>query len=78
MKSYRHDYRLTPESRRAFTLLTLWDAAWKTAALVSVAKRDPEQVVGGKKTPWVVALTLVNSAGLLPLTYFLLQRKYHG
>lgn len=43
------------------TLATLWDTAWKAAAVWTALRR--------KDFKWVVPLLAVNSAGLLPIAY---------
>lgn len=44
-----------------------WDMVWNGIALYKAARQ------GQKK--WFVALLIVNSVGILPITYLLLERK---
>ncbi|WP_265446863.1 DUF5652 family protein [Flexivirga meconopsidis] len=50
------------------------DTALKGAALVDLAKRPAAQV-RGPKWAWGLALPVVNSAGILPIVYFLRGRR---
>lgn len=50
------------------------DGGLRAYALVDLAKRDDAEVKGPKPA-WVVALSLVNSLGAVPLAYLLWGRK---
>jgi len=50
------------------------EGAVKVAALVDLARRPASQV-RGSKAAWATAITLVNSAGAVPLAYFLRGRR---
>jgi len=50
------------------------DLTLRAAAIVDVARRPKSQVRGPKQV-WIAALSTVNSAGLLPVGYFLVGRK---
>ena len=65
---------LDPRARRAITVLGAVEGTLKVAALVDLARRPAAQV-RGSKTRWAVAITLVNSAGAVPILYFLRGRR---
>ena len=50
------------------------ESALKVAALVDLARR-PASEVRGSKFPWAVAISLTNSLGLVPITYFIYGRQ---
>ncbi len=61
-------------TRAAIVKLVVLDAGMKAWALADLATR-PQSQVKGSKTGWAIALTLVNSVGLLPATYLAWARK---
>lgn len=65
---------LTPRTRRLVLMGAGGEGALKVAALVDLYRRPSEQVKGPKAL-WAVAITLVNSAGALPVAYFLRGRR---
>jgi hypothetical protein len=50
------------------------ESALKVAALVDLVRRPAEEV-RGSKVPWAVAITLTNSLGVVPITYFVYGRQ---
>ncbi|MBZ5740282.1 hypothetical protein [Nocardioides mangrovi] len=64
---------LSPRVRRAIVVGATVDGLLKTAALVDLARRPAAEVRGSKRV-WGVALVVVNSAGMLPVAYFLRGR----
>lgn len=64
---------LTPRTRKAVVAGTVVDTALKAAALADLKGRADSEVRGSRRT-WALALTFVNSAGVLPLVYFLRGR----
>ena len=64
---------LSPQARRAIVVVGIVEAVLKAAMLMDLRQRSPEQVNGSKR--WWRLSALVNSAGLLPLSYFLFGRK---
>jgi hypothetical protein len=46
----------------------------KVAALVDLARRRSTEV-RGSKTRWALAVTLINSAGAVPIAYFVWGRR---
>lgn len=66
-----------PPARRAgIAVLAVVDATLRAWALADLAKRPDEQVRGPKPL-WAVALSVVNSAGLLPAAYLFWARQEH-
>ena len=65
---------LSPRARRALVAVATVDAALKVAALVDLARR-PDVEVRGSRRLWATAIVLVNSAGLLPVGYFVRGRR---
>jgi hypothetical protein len=50
------------------------DLGLRTWALVDLRRR-PAQNVKGPKAAWAAGLVVVNSAGILPLAYFIFGRR---
>ena len=64
-------------SERTRTLLLTAAAAdgmLKIAALIDI-KRRPADQIRGRKWMWATAVTLINSAGVVPVSYFILGRR---
>ena len=54
--------------------LVVLDVGLRVWALADLARRPEDQVNGSKKV-WAIALSVVNSAGVLPTIYFIKGRK---
>lgn len=65
---------LDPRLQQAIVLGFAFEAGLKIAALIDLAQR-PSQDIQGSKAWWAAATTLVNSAGLVPIMYFLRGRR---
>jgi hypothetical protein len=65
---------LSEGTRRRIVLVGTVEAVLKIAALVDLRRR-PAAELRGRRWIWAVALTVVNSAGALPLGYFLFGRR---
>lgn len=65
---------LTPGTRRIVVVGAAVDSVLKAVALVDLVRR-PSSEVRGSKVVWGIAITIVNSVGLLPIVYFALGRK---
>lgn len=65
---------LDPRLRRALMIIGLADAGLRAIALADLARR-PAGRVRGAKWKWAIVLTLANSAGIAPLTYFTRGRR---
>jgi hypothetical protein len=64
----------SPGTRRLIIIGAAVETSLKAAALVDL-KRRPASEIRGSKWMWVPALTVLNSAGLAPLTYFVWGRR---
>ena len=65
--------QLNPRTRRNLTMIATVDGVLKAVALIDLARRPASQV-RGSKAAWATAITLINSAGLVPIAYFLRGR----
>lgn len=64
---------LSPRTRKLIIVGAVAESALKAVALVDL-KRRPASEVRGPKWAWIPGLTVVNSAGILPLAYLLRGR----
>lgn len=65
---------LSPRYRRLVVAIGAFETVLKAAALVDL-KRRPAAQVRGSKTRWALAVGLINSAGAVPIAYFLYGRR---
>jgi hypothetical protein len=65
---------LSPGTRRLIVIVGSIEAILKAAALADLARR-PARRVRGSKLRWATAIALVNSAGAVPIAYFLYGRR---
>jgi Phospholipase_D-nuclease N-terminal len=65
---------LSPRTRRLIIVGAAVETSLKAAALVDI-KRRPASQIRGSKWVWVPVVTVVNSAGLAPLAYFVFGRR---
>jgi hypothetical protein len=65
---------LSEDTRRRIVLGGTIEAVLKTVALVDL-KRRPAAEIRGRKWVWAIVLIVVNSAGAVPLGYFLWGRQ---
>lgn len=65
---------LSPRARRTIIVLGTAEGVLKVAALVDLARR-PAAEVRGSKVRWALAVTLVNSVGVVPAVYFVYGRR---
>ncbi len=65
---------LDPRVRQAIMLGGAFEAGLKVAALIDLVRR-PQNEVRGSKWAWAAGLTLVNSAGVVPILYLLRGRQ---
>jgi hypothetical protein len=65
---------LSPRTRRLIVIVGAYEALLKLAALVDLARR-PASEVRGPKRRWAIAIALINSLGLVPLSYFVAGRR---
>ena len=65
---------LSKRSRRLLVAAGVAETALKVAALIDL-KRRPAGQVRGSKWLWAAVVTLVNSFGAAPLSYFVFGRR---
>jgi hypothetical protein len=66
--------RLDPRTRKVIIAIGVAETALKVAALVDLVRR-PADSVKGSKAGWAAAITAINSAGAVPIAYFVLGRR---
>jgi hypothetical protein len=59
---------LSPRARRLIIVGGTVEGILKLAALIDLARR-PSRQIRGSKLGWAVAITLTNSAGVVPIAY---------
>ena len=65
---------LTPARKRLLIAVGVVDAGMRAWALIDLKDR-PADEVKGPKAAWALALTVGNTAGLLPAAYLLFARR---
>lgn len=65
---------LDPRLQRAILIGAAFEAGLKVAALIDLVPR-PDSEVAGSKAVWAAAITLVNSAGAVPILYLVRGRR---
>lgn len=68
---------LSVRTRRLIIVGASLEGLLKIAALVDIWRRPASQVKG-PKAAWTVAVTLANSVGTVPLSYFFFGRRKSG
>ena len=64
---------LSPRTRKLIIVTGVAEAGLKAAAAIDIRRRPADQI-RGPKWAWLVGL-LVNTAGLVPLSYFFCGRR---
>jgi hypothetical protein len=65
---------LSPTRKKVLIAVGVFDAGMRAWALLDLKNR-PADEVNGPKPAWALAITLVNSAGIVPGAYLLLGRR---
>lgn len=65
---------LDVRTRRVLMTGAAFEGTLKIAALVDLARRPSDQV-RGSKLGWAAAIVLINSAGAVPIVYFVRGRR---
>ena len=65
---------LSPRTRRLITITAVAEGILKVAALIDL-KRRPASQIRGPKWLWATVVTVVSSAGVVPISYFVLGRR---
>jgi hypothetical protein len=68
---------LSQRTRRFLIAAAAAEGILKAAALIDM-KRRPASQIRGPKWLWATVVTVVSSAGVLPVSYFLLGRRRPG
>jgi hypothetical protein len=68
---------LSPRTRRLLLAGAAVDGGLKAAALFDLRRRPASEIRGSKRV-WVPVVAIVNSAGLIPLYYFVFGRRRPG
>ncbi len=69
--------KLSRRTRRLIIVGGAAEGALKVAALADLRRRPAEQV-RGRKWVWAVVVVVANSAGIVPISYFLFGRRPSG
>jgi hypothetical protein len=65
---------LSERTRKLIIVAALAETSLKAAALVDI-KRRPASQIRGPKWLWAPVVTVVNSVGLVPISYFVFGRR---
>jgi hypothetical protein len=65
---------LSEGTRRLIVTAAVVDGALRVAALIDI-KRRPASQIRGRKPVWAAVVALVNSAGVVPISYFVFGRR---
>jgi hypothetical protein len=68
---------LSERNRRLLTIAAVVEGLLKIAALVDLTRR-PAAAIRGRKWVWATVVTLANSVGVVPISYFLFGRRREG
>jgi hypothetical protein len=65
---------LSENTRKLIIAAGVADGVLRVAALIDIIRRPASQI-RGRKPVWAVAVAIVSSAGLLPISYFVFGRR---
>jgi hypothetical protein len=65
---------LSERNRRLITITAVAEGILKLAALIDI-KRRPASQIRGPKWLWATAVAVISSAGVLPISYFVVGRR---
>ena len=65
---------LSPRTRRLLSVAAVVEGILKLAALIDI-KRRPASQIRGPKWLWATAVTVISSAGVVPISYFVVGRR---
>ena len=65
---------LSERTRILLITVVVADGALRVAALIDIQRRPASQI-RGRKGMWAVAVALVNSAGVVPVSYFVFGQR---
>jgi hypothetical protein len=64
-------------TRKLIIAMAVADSILKAAALIDI-KRRPAAQIRGPKWVWAPVVAVVNSAGIVPISYFVFGRRHPG
>ncbi len=65
---------LSERTRKLIIAAGVADGALRIAALIDI-KRRPASQIRGRKRLWAAVVAVVNSAGIVPISYFVFGRR---
>ena len=65
---------LSERNRRLLTITAVAEGILKLAALIDL-KRRPASQIRGPKWLWATVVTVISSAGVVPISYFVFGRR---
>ena len=65
---------LSERTRKLIIATAVADGALRLAALVDI-KRRPSDQIRGRKWLWAAVVAIVNSVGIVPISYFVFGRR---
>jgi len=65
---------LSERNRKLLIAVGVVEGCLKIAALIDIKRRPAGQIRGGKRV-WAAVVALVNSAGVVPISYFVFGRR---
>jgi len=68
---------LSERTRKLIIATAVAESILKAAALIDI-KRRPASQIRGPKWLWVPVVAVVNSAGIVPISYFVFGRRQPG
>ncbi|HEY1331175.1 MAG TPA: hypothetical protein VGH10_06850 [Actinomycetota bacterium] len=74
MVNRRRWSELSENQRRLLQIAAFAEGILKLVALVDI-KRRPAAQIRGPKWAWATSITVLSSAGILPISYFLFGRR---
>jgi hypothetical protein len=74
MTARRHWSDLSERTRKLLLAAAVSDGILKIAALIDI-KRRPASQIRGRKWMWAAVVAVANSAGAVPISYFVFGRR---
>jgi hypothetical protein len=65
---------LSPRTRRMLSVAAVLERILKLAALIDI-KRRPASQIRGPRWMWATAVAVISSAGIVPISYFVVGRR---
>jgi hypothetical protein len=65
---------LSERNRKLIIAAAVTDVTLRLAALIDI-KRRPADQIRGRKRLWAAVVAVVNSAGIIPISYFVFGRR---